>query len=305
MSRLRSYAQLVRLPALPTALADICLGALTADALPTHLLPFLFLLLATACLYCGGMVWNDYFDQDQDRRERPARPLPSGQVMPREAVRLGLGLLAAGVCFACLAGLSHPAGSDANSYLSPLLAVLLVAAILLYDRWLKRTWLGPLGMGACRFLNVLLGVSVVGGLLVPRGLHLAAIVGLYIVGVTWFARTEARRSSPVALGGAALVMLFSLCLALPLPEYVERGKSSPLFPYLLVALAFIVGIPVCQAIVKPTPERVQAGVKRALFGLILLDAILASAFAGSMGLLILLLLTPTLYLNRKRWLYAT
>jgi hypothetical protein len=46
-------------------------------------------------------------------------------------------------------------------------------------------------------------------------------------------------------------------------------------------------------------------VKRALFSLILLDAILASAFVGTSGLLILVLLTPTLYLNRKRWLYAT
>jgi 4-hydroxybenzoate polyprenyltransferase len=250
------------------------------------------------------MVWNDYFDQDQDRRERPTRPLPSGQVTPREAVRLGMGLLAAGVCFACLAGLTHPKDS-AISYLSPVLAVLLVGGILLYDRWLKRTWLGPIGMGLCRFLNVLLGVSVVGGLM-PQGLHLASIVGLYIVGVTWFARTEAKRSNPMALGGAALVMLCSLLLALPLPEYnLERGQSSPLFPYLLVALGFIVGIPTYQAIRKPVPERVQAGVKRALFGLIILDAILASALAGSWGLVILLLLTPALYLNRKRWLYAT
>jgi hypothetical protein len=191
------------------------------------------------------------------------------------------------------------------AYLSPLLALLLVAAILLYDRWLKRTWIGPLGMGACRFLNILLGVSVVGTLKTPRDLHLAVVVGLYIVGVTWFARTEARRSNPLHLGGAALLMLASLVLALPLPEYVSRGTSSPLFPYLLVALGFIVGIPVYQAIMKPTPERVQAGVRRALFSLILLDAILASALAGSVGLLILLLLAPSLYLNRKRWLYAT
>ena len=57
-----------------------------------------------------------------------------------------------------------------------------------------------------------------------------------------------------------------------------------------------------KAIAKPTPENVQAGVKRALFSLIILDAVLASAFVGGVGLLILLLLTPTLYLNRKRWL---
>jgi 4-hydroxybenzoate polyprenyltransferase len=280
------------------------MGALATGALPHNLLPFLLLLVASGCLYCAGMVWNDYFDLEQDTRERPFRPLPSRQVTPREAMRLGSGLLAAGVCFACLAGLTHPADSEANPILSPVLALLLVGAILLYDRWLKRTWIGPIGMGACRFLNVLLAVSASGGL-TKSGLHLAAVVGLYIVGVTWFARTEARRSSPYALGSAGVVMLLSLILALPLPEWVDRGRPSSLFPYLLVALGFIVGIPVCQAIAKPTPERVQAGVKRALFSLILLDAVLASALAGSIGLVILLLLTPTLYLNRKRWLYAT
>jgi hypothetical protein len=42
-----------------------------------------------------------------------------------------------------------------------------------------------------------------------------------------------------------------------------------------------------------------------LMGLVLLDAVLATALAGAPGLLILLLLGPSLYLNRKRWLYAT
>ena len=67
----------------------------------------------------------------------------------------------------------------------------------------------------------------------------------------------------------------------------------------------IVGLPIQQAIRKPTPERVQAAVKRALIGLVLFDAVLATALAGSAGLVILLLLVPSLYLNGRRWLYAT
>jgi 4-hydroxybenzoate polyprenyltransferase len=307
MSDLRAYAQLARLPNLPTALADICLGALAANALPPPLSPpvpgedkggglaFAALLLASACLYSAGMVWNDYFDQDQDRRERPFRPLPSGRVSPRQAVQLGAGLLVAGVLLSLLAGKT-----------ALLVAVCLVAAILAYDGWLKRTWAGPLAMGTCRFLNVLLGVSACGSLLWPRGTHLALIVGLYIVGVTWFARTEAWRSKQNALRGAAAVMLVSLLLALPLPVFLPEGQhSSFLFPYLLVALGFVVGTPVVRAISNPTPSQVQAAVKRALMALILLDAVLATATAGIAGLLILLLLVPSLYLNRKSWLYAT
>jgi 4-hydroxybenzoate polyprenyltransferase len=159
-------------------------------------------------------------------------------------------------------------------------------------------------MGSCRFLNVLLGVSVSGGLAWPLGPHLALVVGLYIAGVTWFARTEARTSSKRALSGAATVMLAALVLAVSLGVH-ETAKPSLLFPYLLVALGFVVGLPVSRAIATPTPERVQAGVKRALMGLILLDTVLATATAGTIGLVLLVLLVPSLYLNQRRWLYAT
>src|SRR5262245_28722487 len=82
MNRLLPYAQLVRLPNVFTALADIALGALVTAALPAHWPAFVLLLLASACLYSAGMVWNDYFDLEQDRRERPFRPLPSGRIPP-------------------------------------------------------------------------------------------------------------------------------------------------------------------------------------------------------------------------------
>ena len=68
------------------------------------------------CLYCGGMVWNDYFDVEQDRRERPFRPLPSGRIAPSEAVRLGIGLFAGGGLL--LAG--WPAGEDGVSWVAAL-----------------------------------------------------------------------------------------------------------------------------------------------------------------------------------------
>jgi 4-hydroxybenzoate polyprenyltransferase len=258
------------------------------------------------------MAWNDFFDLEQDRRERPFRPIPSGRITRRQAALCGLGLLAGGLLFALLAGLVQAARGDAPSPARPVvLAGCLVGAILLYDGWLKRTWLGPVGMGLCRFLNVLLGVSVAGSLAWPLGAHLAAVVGLYIVGVTWFARTEARQSSQPALAGAAAVMLAGLLLALPLPldppsrPGSSELPSSPLFPYLLVGLAFAVGLPATRAIRAPAPRNVQAAVKRALGALIVLDAVLATARAGTLGLAILLLLAPSLYLNRRRWLYAT
>jgi 4-hydroxybenzoate polyprenyltransferase len=291
---LRPYVQLVRLPNVFTALADIGLGVLVAGRWPASAL----LLLASALLYSGGMVCNDFFDVPQDKKERPFRPIPSGRVSRKTAGFLAAGLLAAGWLSALLAGLS-----------AALVAAVLVIAILLYDAWLKRTPAGPVGMGACRFLNVLLGwtVAVAAGWPWSIGVYLAFVVGLYIVGVTWFARTEARASSPTALTGAAILMLGGLLLALPVPALTVEVRPADanllVFPYLLVAFGFLVGFPVTRAISRPTPSSVQAAVKRAVLGLVVLDTVLATGLVGTAGLVLLVLLPPALFLGR--WIYST
>jgi 4-hydroxybenzoate polyprenyltransferase len=303
-----AYAQLVRLPNVFTAMADITMAALAAGALPDRLPGFLLLLLASSCLYCAGMVWNDYFDLEKDKLERPFRPLPMGKVSLRTAALLGAGLMAAGLALAALAG----AVGESFRVRPVVLAGLLVVMILLYDSVLKRTPLGPLAMGACRFLNVLLGLSVVAEGTGFWGIWLALVVGLYIVGVTWFARTEAGESDPTQLTAAAGVMLAALVLALALPvlgrpaprgDFLLVGLGQMLFPYLLVAFAFYLGMPTYRAIQDPLPGNVQAAVKRAVLGLVLLDAILAASLAGTAGLLIALLLVPARYLGR--WVYST
>jgi 4-hydroxybenzoate polyprenyltransferase len=245
-------------------------------------------------LYSAGMVWNDYFDLAEDRRDRPFRPLPSGRVSVRTAVVLGTVLLAGG--WACAA---------ATGRAGAVVAAALVAAVMAYDARIKRTSAGPIGMALCRFLNVLLGLSLADpeALPVTTQMHLALTVGLYIVGVTWFARTEEKRSDSKVLKRAALVMVVAALLALAAATRVPPGTSSPLFPYLLVAAGFWVGGPVLAAIRKPTADRVQAGVKRSIFGLVVLDALLASVFVGTPGLLLVFLLPPALLLGK--WVYST
>jgi 4-hydroxybenzoate polyprenyltransferase len=306
------YAQLLRLPNVFTAMADIGLAALAVGALSGRIVPFVLLLLASSCLYCAGMVWNDYFDLEEDKRDRPLRPLPTGKVSLRAAAQLGIVLLSAGVALAALAG-----ALGESFRLTPLvLAVLLTGAILLYDAWLKRTVLGPVGMGTCRFLNVLLGLSVLPDELAAGRVFLAVVVGLYIVGVTWFARTEATVSNQGELVGASVIMLAALLFALAVPVVcrpAQRGDSSLaflqvglgqfLFPYLLVAFGAYLAVPVLAAIARPTPARVQAAVKRAILGLVLFDAILAAGLAGTAGLALALLLIPAAALGRR--VYST
>src|SRR5436309_991862 len=80
------------------------------------------------------IIWNDFFDLEQDKKERPDRPLPSGQVTLRRAAWLGAGLMVLGVLFAFLAGWVNVWRGEATSPLRPVVfAVLLVGAIFLYD----------------------------------------------------------------------------------------------------------------------------------------------------------------------------
>lgn len=296
-SRFLTFARLMRLPNVFTAFADIALAGCATGILTGRPLTFVCLLLASGCLYLGGMVWNDIFDLEEDRRTRPFRPLPSGKVRMRTARILALGLTLAGVAFAVF--VEGPAGA------TWILACGLATLIVLYDAVLKRYWIGPLGMGGCRFLNVLMGAYA----FVPAGVselipwHLATTIGVYIVGVTWFARTEEGVSHSRHLGFAAGVMVVGVILAAMLPLHFKPGVVGWGYPYFVAAFGFFIAGPIVTAIRQPQPKHVQAGVKRCIFGLVILDAALATAFVGWPGLLIALLLLPATWLGKK--VYST
>jgi 4-hydroxybenzoate polyprenyltransferase len=293
-----AFAQLLRLPNVFTAFADIalaaCVGISAVTPTSDFWLTIALLALASGCLYLAGMVWNDVFDIAEDTRDRPFRPIPSKRVTIRTASILASLLVFAGLGFAILAG-------------AVVVGIVLACAVLLYDAWLKRTPLGPVAMAACRFLNVLLGLTVIpdDALNTPLRLHIAGVVGVYIVGVTWFARTEAAVSSRRHLLAASGVVAVSLVLALTLRARLPdpAGPAGFLFPYLLVAFGFAVGVPLARACRNPGPKPVQAAVKRCVLGLVGLDAVLATAFVGAPGLLVLLLLPPALAIGK--WVYST
>ena len=299
--RLLPYAQLLRLPNVFTAFADILMGTLAAGTLMHRPLAAMLLLLASACLYCSGMVWNDYFDFEIDRKERPFRPLPSGRVARSTARGLGVGLMILGLGIAGLAGW----GAEGWDGRPVVLATALVAAILFYDVWLKHTPIGPVTMGTCRFLNVLLATSLADASVLPsyQKVHLALVVGIYIIGVTWFARGEAGQSLSANLRGVAAVMLAALILALAVPARLVEGSVTVAYPYLLVAFGFLIGIPIAKAIARPEAQMVQAAVKRCILGLVVLDAILATVYVGLPGLAIILLLPPAMLLGKR--VYST
>ena len=178
--RVTAWLQLLRLPNVFTAAADVTMGYLVTHP-PGELQPYPYfgLLVAASCLlYLSGMVLNDVFDAEVDARERPERPIPSGRVSRSAAKVVGWGLWSGGTFLAWYLTWI------ANDWRPGTVASFLAACIVMYDYALKRSRFAPLIMGECRFLNVLLGMSL---LFVPWGkfeLLLALGIGIYIVGVT-------------------------------------------------------------------------------------------------------------------------
>lgn len=87
------YLRLLRLPALFTTFPDVLAGY--AIARQGVIVPWelTWLLVASGLLYLSGMVFNDLFDLEQDRRERPTRPLPAGEIPTTTASRLATVLM--------------------------------------------------------------------------------------------------------------------------------------------------------------------------------------------------------------------
>lgn len=277
-----AYLTLTRPANVVTALADVLAGAAAAGT--TAGLPWL--LLSTAALYAGGVVLNDVFDAALDARERPERPIPGGRVTRTGAAALGGGLLAVGVLFAGLVSAASFAVAAGTA-----------ATVLLYDAWAKHHPLaGPLAMGACRGLNLLLGVSAAPALLGALW-PLALIPVAYIAAITAVSRGEVHggggRTGWFAVGliGAVLATLAVLGLTGGQPAWAT-------LPFVAL-LAWRVAPPFVAAARTPTPALIGAAVRAGVLSLILLDAALAAAFAGPLaGVAVLALWPLSLWLAR-------
>lgn len=310
MGTLKAYLQLCRFPALFTALADIMLGFLLTRNSLDPLPKLLCLMGASAGLYLSGMVWNDIFDREEDAHERPGRPIPSGRVPLKSAILFASLLMLAGLGCAAAAGMR-----------SLMVAGMLTGAIFLYDGLLKRTFLGPFIMGGCRFLNVILGASSAGirfasAWVLPQW-WVAASLGVYICGVTWFSRTEAATSRrSLLIFAAAIVNLGMLGLATWIGGWTissgfligAGGVREPQMVLLMLGMiALSVNRRILMAIQHPEPSYVQSGVKVMLLSVIMLDATCIYFKLGDPGMVFAaataLLVIPALIVGK--WMSMT
>lgn len=289
-----AYATLVRLPNLFTSPPDVILGAalVTAATGPVSLARLSGLAVASVLLYAAGTTLNDYFDAAEDARERPERPIPSGDVSRRGVLGIGVALLGGGVALAFAAA----------GVIAGVVAGVLALTVLLYDGLFKGTAIGFLFMGTSRGLNVLLGATVGTDALVSFpswGLAVLAVVVLYIASVTYMAESETgeggRREVLSALAGVAIAALgVVIVLFVRTPTAVETGLSI----LLLTSFLVWVGRPLRAAYADPAPDVIGPAVGACVLGLTILDAAFAAISGPAWAFVALAFVIPSVGLSR-------
>jgi 4-hydroxybenzoate polyprenyltransferase len=306
IGKLRQYLLLVRLPNVFTTPSNILVGYLAttppAEANGFHLAA---LMVSSGLLYIAGIVLNDYFDVEVDRRERPSRPLPSGSISKERAMSIALIALAAANAIALAVSPASLAVSAA-----------LTAAIIAYDYRLKRSPAGPFAMGSTRFLNVILGASPAlsaavasGGRAVPvPGIWAAAIFAatslfVYIIAIMILSKKEAGNEKPNT--SAAFSIIFAMIASIALADIFLLQLQWVFLINLMIFAAVIVAT-YKRLITESSPDSnpVQQAIKNMVISIIILDSVFVSGMAGfPYGMATLVLIAPAILLAKK--LYVT
>lgn len=278
----RVALRLGRVSNLPTVWSNVIAATAIAGGAPWRLT--VLVAAAASLLYVAGMFLNDVFDREIDARERPERPIPSGQVAPGVVFGAGFAMLAVGVLL--LAGINLQAG---------VAGLVLAAAIVVYDWQHKRNPAAPLIMALCRALVYVVAAAAALATVSIEVALSALVIGAYVMGLTFTARLEAsdriERFWPVTL--LALPVLY----ALP-----QIGMSWP------AALALTTLVAFCYAVTRILLDRARHWVPRMIAlliaGIAINDALLAAA-AGADTAVLLCLACFVLTLVAQRYVPGT
>lgn len=283
IGKLLGYLRLMRPANIVTAIADILAGIAISGFLGSavtsyldHLLPVVCLCLATVGLYGGGVVFNDVMDAKLDQEERPERPIPSGVISLTQAIVLGSYLLLVGVLAAFTVG-----------RMSGYLAVAIVTSALVYNKWGKhRSW-GPINMGLCRGLNLLMGISIVEPML-GKLWWIGVIPVLYIAAVTMISRGEVHGGNPRTLRFSAFcyALVYGTMLTLALINHHYWA-----IPFIIL-FVFMINRPLLKAMKEPSGPNIGKAVKGGIVALIVMNAAWAAAFSSIPHALLVLALLP-------------
>jgi len=194
----RSLLLLSRVSNLPTVWSNALAGsaAATVGLGSNDWVALAAVTLSASLFYTGGMFLNDAFDAQFDRRVRPERPIPRGEVSEPTAFTIGYFLLALGLVSLALAPLAMALG------------VVLGAAIVLYDARHKGFTFAPALMGACRGLVYAIAAAAQTGTVPVVVIAGGLVMTAYVAGLTVVAKSAGARAPlvvPLLIAGISVV----------------------------------------------------------------------------------------------------
>ena len=294
---IKDYLALVRLPNLFTLPSNILVGMATVSSLAftlTSFSQFLLLVTISVLLYCVGIVLNDLYDFDIDKKERPNRPLPSGKISRRSAIVL----VAIFSTVALILSLQV-------SFSTLVISSILFSVIFGYDKYLKNTYAGPFTIASARVMNILLGTSVslrsVDSYSQIVTLTFVLIITfVYVSLIGFISRYEVHGFSdntklllPQAIVATVIssIILFSLMGFFKLESLIILS----LFSFIMI-ISF-------SRIYRRDSGRTQQIVRNMILSIIVLDSTFLTGIIGiELGLVVLTLMAPLLVLANKMYM---
>lgn len=283
MTKTTGYLRLIRPANIVTSIADVLAGIAISGYLigavtPGFVMPVVLLCISTVGLYGGGVAFNDIFDAGLDRMERPERPIPSGTISLKEATAFASLFLITGILAAFLVNVT-----------SGLLAISITLAALIYNKWGKHHLiLGPLNMGLCRGLNLLLGISVL-PLAVFDWWYIAVVPVIYISSITMISRGEVHGSHrrPLYLASIFYIAVIGSILYFSFTKDMQWLALIFLLPF-----GWMIFKPLLKAAKEPTGFNIGMAVKAGVISLIIMDAAWAAASGELVAAVIIIVLLP-------------
>jgi heme O synthase-like polyprenyltransferase len=276
----KEYLQLVRLPGIFTAFSNVLIGYFFSFSFNSEVIFLPYLLATSGMLFCSGMIFNDYFDYNLDKKERSFRPLPSGKISKQNALLIGF-------IFLILANISaFFLGFD-----SLIISLILSCMILFYNLKLKSiSFLGILNLSVIRMLNILLGFSIIG--ISFEFIQYLFPLGIFIVGISILAKNEIKSNLVIykKLNKIIIIITIASVSILVINNFqFESLLFLGLFSFLSVYSLFF--------------KKIQNQITVQLLSIILLDSILISFFVPlEFSILVSLLILPAYVISKKLYL---
>ncbi len=291
----KDYLILVRFPNLFTLPSNILVGFVIVSTLSQIVfVQVLFVVTISILIYCVGIMLNDYFDFTIDKKERPDRPLPSGKISRKIAILLAFVFSILVLILSFIVSMQTLAISS-----------ILLAVVFGYDKYLKKTPVGPYTIATARVMNILLGVSVN---INNIGNYSQIVIITFVLSITFVYVSLIGFLSKYEIYGFSnnlKLFLFPTVLGVIITSIVLFSYAG-FFRYdsliILALFSFIMGLSYYK-ISKKDSLGIQKIIQNMILSIIILDSTFLSGIGGiELGLVVLTLLAPLHLLSKKMYM---